>query len=258
MLVLLPPSEGKAAGPAHGAPVEPGALSLPALTAARERVLNELTALCAADPDKARTILGLGERLAGEITKNAALRTAPAAPAGEVYTGVLYEALGLRLLEPAARRRAGASLLIFSGLWGVLRVDDRIPSYRLGAGVKLPALGGLAAYWRRPLAEAMRQAARDDGGPLLDLRSAAYRNMWKPDPELAARTTTVRVLLGPARTVVSHFNKATKGRVVRELLSAGELPGTLPELTAALRDLGLTVERPAGDDRQLDIVLDEL
>ncbi|AKG42634.1 peroxide stress protein YaaA [Streptomyces xiamenensis] len=258
MLVLLPPSEGKAAGPERGEPVEPEALSLPALTAARETVLNELTALCAADPDKARTILGLGERLAGEITKNAALRTAPAAPAGEVYTGVLYDALGLGTLEPAARRRAGESLLIFSGLWGALRVTDRIPSYRLGAGVRLPALGGLPAYWRRPLAEALEPAAEADGGPLLDLRSAAYRGMWKPTGELAARTVTVRVLHAPTRTVVSHFNKATKGKVVRELLSAGELPGTLPELTAALRDLGHTVERPAGDDRQLDIVVDQV
>ena len=49
MLVLLPPSEGKAAdGPAKGAPaLDHGALSLPGLTHARESVLEELVR-CAA------------------------------------------------------------------------------------------------------------------------------------------------------------------------------------------------------------------
>ncbi|MCK1816889.1 peroxide stress protein YaaA [Streptomyces sp. XM4011] len=258
MLVLLPPSEGKAAGAGDGAPVRLEALSLPGLTAARETVLAELTDLCAGDPDKAREVLGLGVRLAGEVTRNAALRTAPAAPAGAVYTGVLYDALGLGTLDPAARRRAEASLLIFSGLWGALRVTDRVPAYRCSAGVRLPALGGLAAYWRRPLAAVLPAEAAADGGPLLDLRSAAYRALWKPTGELAERTVTVRVLHGPSRTVVSHFNKATKGRLVRDLLTADELPATLPGLSGALRDLGYTVERPDGDDRQLDIVVDQV
>ncbi|MFC9060077.1 hypothetical protein ACFTXB_18780, partial [Streptomyces sp. NPDC057074] len=85
MLVLLPPSEGKAAS-GRGAPLKTDALSLPGLTPARERVLGELVDLCAGDEEKAREVLGLSEGLRGEVAKNVELRTAGARPAGEIYT----------------------------------------------------------------------------------------------------------------------------------------------------------------------------
>ncbi len=61
-------------------------------------------------------------------------------------------------------------------------------------------------------------------GLVLDLRSSAYAAAWKPKGEVAGRTATVRVLHAPTRKVVSHFNKATKGRIVRSLVSAGRCP----------------------------------
>ncbi|MEU0276663.1 peroxide stress protein YaaA [Streptomyces sp. NPDC006307] len=259
MLVLLPPSEGKAAS-GSGAPLEPGALSLPGLAGARATVLDELVELCAGDEDKAREVLGLSEGLRGEVAKNAGLRTAGARPAGEIYTGVLYDALGLATLDAAARERARAWLLVFSGLWGAVRVDDRIPSYRCSMGVKLPGLGALGAYWRTPMAAVMPEAAGD--GLVLDLRSAAYAAAWKPKGEVAGRTATVRVLHAPTRKVVSHFNKATKGRIVRSLLENGAAPGSPAELVEALRDLGYVVEAEApakaGKAWQLDVLVDEV
>ncbi|MFD7785147.1 peroxide stress protein YaaA [Streptomyces nojiriensis] len=248
MLVLLPPSEGKAAG-GSGAPLKPEALSLPGLAAARAAVLEELVELCAADEMKAREVLGLSEGLRGEVAKNAELRTAGARPAGEIYTGVLYDALGLADLPAAARASAEAALLVFSGLWGAVRITDAIPSYRCSMGVKLPGLGALGAYWRGPMAEVMPEAAGD--GLVLDLRSAAYGAAWKPKGEVAARTATVRVLHSQLvdgvekRSVVSHFNKATKGRLVRDLLLAGAAPASPAELVTALRDLGYAVEAEA-------------
>ncbi|MFD9204703.1 peroxide stress protein YaaA [Streptomyces sioyaensis] len=265
MLVLLPPSEGKAAG-GKGTPLDTGALSLPGLTAAREEVLGELVELCAADETKAQEVLGLSEGLKGEIAKNAGLRTAPARPAGEIYTGVLYDALDLASLDAAARRRAERSLLVFSGLWGAVGVGDRIPSYRCSMGVKLPGLGALGAYWRAPMAEVLPAAAGD--GLVLDLRSAAYATAWKPKGELAGRTATVRVLQSKIvagvekRTVVSHFNKATKGRLVRDLLSSGRAPDGPAELVEALRELGHAVEAQApakgGKAWAVDVIVTEL
>ncbi|CAL9425477.1 hypothetical protein SUDANB120_01935 [Streptomyces sp. enrichment culture] len=265
MLVLLPPSEGKAAG-GTGAPMDAGTLSLPGLAAARETVLAELVDLCAGDELKAREVLGLSEGLRGEVAKNAGLRTAAALPAGELYTGVLYDALGLGELPAAARARAERSLLVFSGLWGAVRVSDRIPSYRCSMGVKLPGLGALGAYWREPMAEAMPEAAGD--GLVLDLRSAAYAAAWKPKGELAERTATVRVLHSQVvdgvekRAVVSHFNKATKGRLVRDLLVAGVQPAGPAELVEVLRELGYVVEgeAPARGGRAwaLDVVVTQI
>ncbi|MFF8376306.1 peroxide stress protein YaaA [Streptomyces sp. NPDC015661] len=254
MLVLLPPSEGKASS-GRGAPLKPESLSLPGLAEARAAVLDELVELCAADEEKAREVLGLSEGLRGEVAKNTELRTAGARPAGEIYTGVLYDALGLATLDAAARKRAGGSLLVFSGLWGAVRVTDRIPSYRCSMGVKLPGLGALGAHWRGAMASVLPEAAGD--GLVLDLRSSAYASAWKPKGELAARTATVRVLHAPTRKVVSHFNKATKGRIVRSLLEAGAEPGSPVELAEALRDLGYVVEE-GGKAGALDVLVDEI
>ena len=259
MLVLLPPSEGKAAS-GRGAPLKPESLSLPGLAAARESVLRELVELCAGDEEKAREVLGLSEGLRGEIAKNTELHTAGTRPAGEIYTGVLYDALDLASLDAAAKRRAARSLLVFSGLWGAVRVTDRIPSYRCSMGVRLPGLGALGAHWRAPMAEALPEAAGD--GLVLDLRSAAYAAAWKPKGEVAARTASVRVLHAPTRKVVSHFNKATKGRIVRSLLTAGIAPKDPAGLVVALRDLGYTVEEQAparaGSPWTLDVLVDEI
>ncbi|MFJ8000846.1 peroxide stress protein YaaA [Streptomyces sp. NPDC096310] len=270
MLVLLPPSEGKAAS-GRGAPLKPESLSLPGLAGARAAVLDELVELCAADQDKARDVLGLSEGLRGEIAKNVELRTAGARPTGEIYTGVLYDALGLATLESAARRRAAKSLLVFSGLWGAVRIGDRIPSYRCSMGVKLPGLGALGAHWRTPMESVLPEAAEEAGGGLvLDLRSSAYATAWKPKGELAGRTATVRVLHAQTdpvtgvekRSVVSHFNKATKGRLVRDLLTAGARPKDPARLVETVRELGYMVEATAparaGRPWALDVVVTEI
>ncbi|MBA0050047.1 peroxide stress protein YaaA [Streptomyces sp. AJS327] len=265
MLVLLPPSEGKAEGK-RGRPLDLGSLSLPGLAGARERVLDELVELCSGDAGKARRVLGLSEGQRDEVAKNAALRTAPALPAAELYTGVLYDALGLGSLSTAAKRRATGSLLVFSGLWGAVGVRDRLPSYRCSGTVRLPGAGALGAYWRAPLEAELPVAA--GGGPLLDLRSTPYAAMWKPTGELAERTVTIRVLHSTTvngvekRSVVSHFNKATKGRIVRGLLEAGGTPRTPAALVDAVRALGYRVEGEppsrAGKPWPLDVVVTAL
>ncbi|GAB1691544.1 peroxide stress protein YaaA [Krasilnikovia sp. M28-CT-15] len=268
MLILLPPSEGKTA-PAAGDPVDVSTLWLPELAPARRRVLNRLVALCRRSSARgiadSLATLGLSAGQRAEVTRNAGLAQAAAAPAAEIYTGVLYEALDLTGLDPAARAWTDARAVVFSGLWGVVRPGDRIPAYRCSVGVSLPAVGGLAAYWRKALGPALDRAAGE--GPVLDLRSGTYAGMWAPAGPVAARTATVRVLHERTvdgvtrRSVVSHFNKATKGRVVRSLATSGAAPRTVDELIAALRDLGHTVEEaPAAADRprRLDLVVTEV
>ncbi|WP_053723904.1 peroxide stress protein YaaA [Streptomyces sp. WM6378] len=265
MLVLLPPSEGKAAS-GRGVPLKAESLSLPGLARARAAVLDELVELCVGDEGKAREVLGLSEGLRGEVAKNVELRTAGTRPAGEIYTGVLYDALGLATLDAAAKRRAGKALLVFSGLWGAVHTGDRIPSYRCSMGVKLPGLGALGAYWRTVMDPVMTEAAGE--GLVLDLRSSAYAAAWKPKGAVAGRTATVRVLHSQMvdgvekRSVVSHFNKATKGRLVRDLLTAGADPADPAELVTALRDLGYVVEgeapAKAGRAWALDVVVTQI
>jgi cytoplasmic iron level regulating protein YaaA (DUF328/UPF0246 family) len=255
MFILLPPSEGKTA-PRRGKPLDLAKLTLPALAPARQRVLESLVALCSSThDDAARTALGLSAGQTDEITRNAALRTAPTATAAQVYTGVLYEALDLATLNPAARKQMRRSLLVFSGLWGVVGIDDRIPSYRCAAGVSLPGVGGVGTFWRKALPEAL--AALTGKRLVIDLRSGPYAAMWQPAGEHASiRVLHERIVGGVAtRTVVSHFNKATKGRLVRDLANSGIVPRNVGELMEALRELKYTAERRANS---IDVVVSEL
>ena len=207
MLILLPPSEGKTA-PATGAPLDLDALAHPELTAVRERVLAALVKLSAGREARALAALDLSPRQAGELALNAALLSAPAAPAAEVYTGVLYERLRLPELPAAARER----VLIASAIWGVVRPDDRIPAYRLSMAARLPRLGGLAARWRPVL-----RAALPDGGLVVDLRSGPYAAAWTPR---AAEVVAVRAFAESAGR--RRAGRGDRGGVGREVeLTAG-------------------------------------
>ena len=265
MLVLLPPSEGKASAPAHGRALDLEALSFPELAGPRAQLLEALVELCSGDPQVARATLGLSPGLAAEMELNRRLTSTPTRPAGDLYTGVLYDALALGSLPTAARRRAGRWLLVFSGLWGVLRLTDRVPAYRLSPDVLVPGIGTLSTHWRGPIAAAM--APVTERGLVLDLRSTSYGPLWRPRGATADRTVTVRVLHERrpgdpgSRSVVSHFNKATKGRLVRALLVSGHDPKTPAQLMRSLSDLGYAAEQTPGPPRkpgrahQVDVVV---
>jgi hypothetical protein len=260
MLIFMPPSETKAF-PAGTAPVELGSLVLPELAPTRAGLVKAVVRLARGRKSTALEALGLSEGQAGELAHNRELGSAPADVAAEVYTGVLYDALDL----PALRRQGVATdhVLIFSGLWGVLRPSDRIPHYRCSAGVRLPAVGSVSAAWRKGLRGPL--AAHVGGRLVVDLRSGAYASLWVP----GVNAVTVRVLhereVGGVvkRAVVSHFNKATKGRLTRSLLESGQQPRKPDEFIDLVRTLGYRVEPgPEGSSPDaptaLDIVVREL
>ncbi len=249
--MLLPPSEGKSAA-RRGRALDLEGLSFPALTGARERVLDALEQLCGGDPSVAAKTLGLGATQHDLVDLDARLRTAPTQRADQTYTGVLYDALDVATLTASAKRRTATRLAVTSSLFGVVRPGDRIPAYRLSGDTTLPGLGPVAGVWREQLGPVLIEAV--GGGLLVDLRSGTYVAFWRP---VGVRVATVRVLHEHqgARKVVSHFNKATKGRIVRALLEAGADPRTPARLAEALRDLGWVVEE---DGDRLDVVVSEL
>jgi uncharacterized protein len=208
--VLLPPSQGKAS-PVRGRRAGLSTLVYSRLREPRERLID------AVDP---------------------ALRTAPAIPAAELYTGVLFAALGLADLP-------WDGVLISSALWGVVRPGDRIPAYRLDMSAKPTGIGGLAGYWREPL-----RAALPDRGLVLDLRSGSYVAAWQPrrGTRLAVRGFTEAP--DGQRTVITHMAKRVRGEVARLVLQAGgaERPEEVAEIAIAG---GLRVEL---SDGVLDVI----
>ena len=238
MLVLLPPSEGKAPG-GRGAPLDLGRLSHPALTPVRERLVDALVTAATDDPAGLQRALDCPD---GEVDKDAALRTSPTLPALRRYTGVVYEALSFATLSPPGRRRANGSLRVASALFGLLSPRDPVPAYRLSGGTSLPRVGSLAAAWR-PVLEPELAAHR----LVVDLRSGPYAALAR-----APHAVTVRVLreTGGRRTVVSHDNKHTKGLLARALCESGAR--SVADVAEAGRSVADLVEV---DGRSVDLVL---
>ena len=256
MLILLPPSEGKTA-PERGKRFVASALGYPGLKKTRTLVMDALVELCSGNVNRAVSVLDLGPKQRDLVAMNAQLRSAACAPAIDVYTGVLYEALDFPTLPASARKRADTRVAIASALFGLLRPSDSIPAYRLSGDTTLPGVGTLASIWR----EAIQAELTSSKGPILDLRSGAYVNLGSIPESIAHRAFAGRVLLdkGGKRSVVSHHNKATKGRLVREILQQPTTPKTVDALPAFLAMVGFECEvrepKKDGDPLGLDIIV---
>ena len=248
MLILLPPSESKWA-PARGKPLDLAGLSAPELTEQRGRLLEALVHLCRTDPAGAIEALGLGPTQFDLVVQNAELQQAPTAPARNVYTGVLYDALDFPSLAGQELRRANRRVAIVSALFGLLRPTDRIPAYRLSGGSRVPGVGPLPGYWR----EAVSAVVAGHKGLVVDMLSSPYASMVA----LPRAAVTVKVWQegpGGQRTAVSHFNKATKGEVARVLATASDDTCSPQQVEDLLRAHGWRAEL---DGRRLDVWMRE-
>ncbi|TAL23495.1 MAG: peroxide stress protein YaaA [Frankiales bacterium] len=239
MLVLLPPSEGKAPG-GRRAPLDLPGLAHPALNPVRERLVTALQDAAVRDLDRLAGALGCS---VDEASKDLRLTSSGTLPALRRYTGVVYEALSYATLSPAGRRRANSSLRVASALFGLLTPTDRIPAYRLSGGTSVPGFGSLAAAWR-PVLEPEIAAHR---GLVVDLRSGPYAALAR-----VPAAVQVRVLreTDGVRAVVSHDNKYTKGLLARELCERGAR--TVADVAAAGAAVADVVEV---DGRRVDLVL---
>ena len=218
MIILLPPSETKTPG-GQGAALDLAALAFPRLNPARRRALTAL----------GRTVRGVRASTPAAqraLEDNRAVRRSPTMPAIERYTGVLYDAIGLGTLEPAARAWLDEHVVIHSALFGLVRAGDPIPAYKAGAGMRL-AGEPLGALWRDRIARELDETP----GLVLDLRSDAY---------IALGTSTVanHVLVTDGNErALGHFNKAAKGRLVRRLAALAPAWRTRDEALAEVSTL---------------------
>ena len=242
MLILLPPSEGKN-HPEGGPALDLSGLAFsPELDRPRERLVRALENLGDRPLNKAMKVMELSPGLAGDIAFNAKIRSSATAPARDVYSGVLYERLGLSGLGKRASKRADEHLLISSALWGMTRPADLIPYYRLSMKPKLARIGGLGALWREPLAKAMAGSGFDEPGEIvLDMRSGSYSSLWKPK---RAKLIAVRGFTesGGERKAISHMAKSIRGDVAREVLEAKSLPRDLDGVADLASKAGMRIE----------------
>lgn len=112
--------------------------------------------------------------------------------------------------------------LVFSALFGPVRLTDLITPHRLSGSVKLPGQGSVASIWSKALKELLAQQL--SGHVVVDLRSAEYGAMYRPTRGSDCLLLNIGVAkVNPAtgkRSVVSHWAKHTRGLLAGALLRA--------------------------------------
>lgn len=138
-------------------------------------------------------------------------------PAGQ------YQGAQCQADQPQGGQRQLEELtLVFSALFGPVRLTDLITPHRLSGSVKLPGQGSVASIWSKALKELLTQQL--SGHVVVDLRSAEYGAMYRPARGGECLTLNIAVAkVNPAtgkRSVVSHWAKHTRGLLAGALLRA--------------------------------------
>lgn len=231
MRILLPPSAGKTTKKSTNHLQLEKLWQAEHLTQTRGQLINDVqnTALLA----DAAQIFKLGPKNAHEISQNLEIYDAPALAAWQLYDGVLYEAAKFAQIfssgAPAqggqyqgGQRQLEELTLVFSALFGPVRLTDLITPHRLSGSVKLPGQGSVASIWSKALKELLAQQL--SGHVVVDLRSAEYGAMYRPTRGSDCLLLNIGVAkVNPAtgkRSVVSHWAKHTRGLLAGALLRA--------------------------------------
>ena len=254
MRILLPPSAGKTTKESTNHLQLEKLWQAEHLTQTRRQLINDVqnTALLA----DAAQIFKLGPKNAHEISQNLEVYDAPALAAWQLYDGVLYEAAKFAQIfsygacaqdgqgqgqgnqpQGSGQGQGGQSqadqsqglqrqleelTLVFSALFGPVRLTDLITPHRLSGSVKLPGQGSVASIWSKALKELLTQQL--SGHVVVDLRSAEYGAMYRPTRGSDCLLLNIGVAkVNPAtgkRSVVSHWAKHTRGLLAGALLRA--------------------------------------
>ena len=254
MRILLPPSAGKTTKKSTNHLQLEKLWQAEHLTQTRRQLISDVqnTALLA----DAAQIFKLGPKNAHEISQNLEIYDAPALAAWQLYDGVLYEAAKFAQIfssgacaqggqgqgqgnqpQGSGQGQGGQSqadqsqglqrqleelTLVFSALFGPVRLTDLITPHRLSGSVKLPGQGSVASIWSKALKELLTQQL--SGHVVVDLRSAEYGAMYRPTRGSDCLLLNIGVAkVNPAtgkRSVVSHWAKHTRGLLAGALLRA--------------------------------------
>ncbi|OQX75697.1 MAG: hypothetical protein B6D54_05370, partial [Epsilonproteobacteria bacterium 4484_65] len=130
----------------------------------------------------------------------------------ERYTGVAFDYLGYDKLDAHTQHYIDSHVILFSNLFGPIRASDLIPEYKLKQG---EAVGDIKTekFYHEHSAALMEAYLGDD--EILDLRAGFYDKFYKPHKNY----TTLKFIKDGK--VVSHWAKAYRGIVLREIAKAG-------------------------------------
>ena len=210
MKILLAPSETKKSG--GTAPFHLENLLFDTLFSHRKKLLHTYIDIL----EKGNLVqLGMmfGLKKESEITNHIKdIVHEPAMKAIERYTGVAFEHLGYRDLNCDAQTYIDNHVILCSNLFGFLRADDLIPEYRLKQGAMVGEIK-VEKFYHEHGAPLMEAYLEDE--EILDLRAGFYDKFYKPTKPY----NTLKFI--KEGKVISHWAKAYRGIVLREIAKAG-------------------------------------
>jgi len=210
MKILLAPSETKRSGGEY--PFDISALLFTGLLPSRNTLLHSyINVLQKGDIAQLSKMFGLKKEADIQSYIKDTIHE-PAMKAIERYTGVAFDHLEYGGLDEAAKRYIDSHVILFSNLFGVLRANDLIPEYRLKQGEAVGEIH-VEKFYNEPLTLLMDNYLLDQ--EILDLRAGFYDKFYKPSKPY----TALRFVKGGK--VVSHWAKAYRGIVLREVAKAG-------------------------------------
>jgi len=149
-------------------------------------------------------------------------KSATPGPAIQVYTGVLYAALGWNTLTNPQQKLGQSCIAIISAKYAVVRPLDPIKPYK-------------EKIKNKKMAAQVAQAL--DGAEselIIDCRSSTYQTVWQSP---VAITVEIKVFtkVDGVKKVITHMSKKTRGEVVRHILKSSKVlrnPQELEELVS--------------------------
>ena len=210
MKILLAPSETKKSG--GELPFNPNSLLFKELSPYRMKLLHTyINVLQQGDMQILSKMFGLKKEadilkykkdIIHELTMKAIER----------YTGVAFDYLDYDTLTSDAQKYIDDNVILFSNLFGPIKASDEIPEYKLKQG---EAVGDIKTekFYNEHSAHLMEVYLEDE--EILDLRAGFYNKFYKPTKPY----TTLKFIKDGK--VVSHWAKAYRGIVLREIAKAG-------------------------------------
>ena len=125
----------------------------------------------------------------------------------QVYTGVLYAALGWNTLSTTQQHLAQSSIVIISAKYGALHPMDPIEPYKEKIVNKEMA----------PRVAAILDTVETD--LIVDCRSSTYQTVWQSPIEKTVEIKVFTTVAGEKK-VITHMSKKTRGEVTRHLLQS--------------------------------------
>jgi len=210
MKILLAPSETKKSGGEY--PFHPNDLLFKALSPYRMKLLHTyINVLQQGDMQVLSKMFGI-KKEADILKHKKDIIHELTMKAIERYTGVAFDYLGYTDLDTSAQTYINENVILFSNLFGPIKADDLIPEYKLKQG---ESVGDIKTekFYNEHSAHLMEIYLQDE--EILDLRAGFYDKFYKPTKPY----TTLKFI--KEGKVVSHWAKAYRGIVLREIAKAG-------------------------------------